>query len=119
MDERIPPGTYFQYSPSGIHSSPHHSPSIRPSSASSLDRERYLAELLAEKQKLGPFMQVLPFCSRLLNQEILWASSLADSYRIEHGSPLRLPGHPTNGSPMDLKLIGQEFKHRITLISRE
>jgi hypothetical protein len=27
-----------------------------------------LAELLAEHQKLGPFMQVLPICSRLLNQ---------------------------------------------------
>jgi hypothetical protein len=29
---------------------------------------RYLAELLAERQKLAPFMQVLPFCNRLLNQ---------------------------------------------------
>lgn len=28
----------------------------------------YLAELLAEHQKLGPFVQVLPICSRLLNQ---------------------------------------------------
>lgn len=29
---------------------------------------RYLSELLAERQNLGPFMQVLPNCSRLLNQ---------------------------------------------------
>ena len=29
---------------------------------------RYLAELLAERQKLAPFVQVLPFCTRLLNQ---------------------------------------------------
>ncbi|KAK2968843.1 hypothetical protein RJ640_001161 [Escallonia rubra] len=29
---------------------------------------QYLTELLAEHQKLGPFMQVLPICSRLLNQ---------------------------------------------------
>jgi len=29
---------------------------------------QYLAELLTEHQKLGPFMQVLPICSRLLNQ---------------------------------------------------
>jgi len=29
---------------------------------------RYIAELLAEKQKLAPFMQVLPCTSRLLNQ---------------------------------------------------
>lgn len=28
----------------------------------------YLSELLAEHQKLGPFVQVLPICSRLLNQ---------------------------------------------------
>ena len=31
-------------------------------------RSQYLAELLQEHQKLGPFMQVLPICSRLLNQ---------------------------------------------------
>ncbi|KAG1363657.1 KH domain-containing protein [Cocos nucifera] len=104
MDERIPPGTYFQYS-SGVHSSPHHS--MR--SPASSDRERYLAELLAERQKLVPFVQVLPFCCRLLNQEIVRASGLApnqsfvDPERIEHGSPLRLTGHPSNGGPMDLE----------------
>lgn len=32
------------------------------------DDGRYLAELLSERQKLGPFVQVLPHCSRLLNQ---------------------------------------------------
>uniref|UniRef100_A0A1D1XIX0 KH domain-containing protein At1g09660 n=1 Tax=Anthurium amnicola TaxID=1678845 RepID=A0A1D1XIX0_9ARAE len=106
MDERIPPSTYFQYSPSGIHSSPHNS--VRPYSAS-LDRERYLAELLAERQKLAPFIQVLPFCSRLLNQEIVRASGLApnqtfDSERIEHGSPLRFASHHSNGGPMDLEV---------------
>jgi protein quaking len=70
---------------------------------------RYLAELLAERQKLAPFVQVLPFCTRLLNQEILRASTMVpnhnfvDHNRIEHGSPLRLPGHPVNGQPMDLE----------------
>lgn len=34
----------------------------------------YLTELLTERQKLAPFVQVLPFCSRLLNQEILRVS---------------------------------------------
>ena len=29
---------------------------------------RYLSELLAERQKLGPFMPVLPQCYRLLTQ---------------------------------------------------
>ncbi|XP_068647865.1 KH domain-containing protein At1g09660/At1g09670-like isoform X2 [Aristolochia californica] len=108
MDDRIPPPpTYFQYSPS-IHSSPHNS--LRPSSAS-LDREtsRYLAELLAERQKLGPFMQILPLCSRLLNQEIVRASGLAPSQsfvdhdRLDHGSPLRPVGQHSNGGPMDLE----------------
>nr|KYP32503.1 KH domain-containing protein At2g38610 family [Cajanus cajan] len=34
---------------------------------------QYLTELLAEHQKLGPFMQVLPICTRLLNQGLfLW-----------------------------------------------
>ena len=29
---------------------------------------RYLAELLQERQKLAPFLQVMPHCCRLLNQ---------------------------------------------------
>ncbi|KAG6520357.1 hypothetical protein ZIOFF_017406 [Zingiber officinale] len=70
MDERIPPPGYFHYSPSGVHSSPSPHHPMRPSAATS-DRERYLAELLAERQKLGPFLQVLPFCYRLLNQGML------------------------------------------------
>ncbi|KAF3588216.1 hypothetical protein F2Q69_00032172 [Brassica cretica] len=41
------------------------SPQIRTSS--DVDSQ-YLSQLLAEHQKLGPFMQVLPICSRLLNQ---------------------------------------------------
>jgi hypothetical protein len=36
---------------------------------------QYLAELLAEHQKLGPFMQVLPICNKLLSQgEIFWSA---------------------------------------------
>ncbi|XP_072999959.1 KH domain-containing protein At1g09660/At1g09670 isoform X1 [Typha latifolia] len=105
MDERIQPATYFQYSPSGVHSSPHHS--MR--SPASSERERYLTELIIEKQKLAPFMPVLPVCSKLLNQEILRASSMApnqnfvDPERIDHGSPLRLAGHPSNSGLMDLE----------------
>ncbi|KAJ3703189.1 hypothetical protein LUZ61_006894 [Rhynchospora tenuis] len=54
---------------------------------------QYLAELLAEHQKLGPFMQVLPICSRLLSQEIMRVSNMipnngvGDYDRIHHGSP--------------------------------
>ncbi|KAJ8493489.1 hypothetical protein OPV22_015210 [Ensete ventricosum] len=73
------------------------------------DGERYLDGLLAERQKLGPFLQVLPFCYRLLNQEIVQASGLAanrtfvDHERIEHVTPLRSTRHPSNGGPMDLE----------------
>lgn len=43
---------------------------------------QYLAELLAERQKLVPFMQVLPICSRLLNQEILRVSRMISGQGI-------------------------------------
>lgn len=105
MDERYSPANHFRCSPSGIHS-PHHHP-IR--SHAPLDRERYLAELLAERQKLGPFLQVLPFCSRLLNQEIVRVSGLVpnqsfvDPERMEQNSPLRLASHHASGGPMDLE----------------
>ncbi|KAG9443351.1 hypothetical protein H6P81_014691 [Aristolochia fimbriata] len=45
---------------------------------------QYLAELLAEHQKLGPFMQVLPICSRLLNQEIIRVSNLVSNQGFEN-----------------------------------
>ncbi|TYI60797.1 hypothetical protein E1A91_D10G128900v1 [Gossypium mustelinum] len=54
---------------------------------------QYLSELLAEHQKLGPFMQVLPICSRLLNQEIFRVSGMmanqgfGDLDRLRHRSP--------------------------------
>ncbi|XP_021910046.1 LOW QUALITY PROTEIN: KH domain-containing protein At3g08620-like [Carica papaya] len=53
---------------------------------------QYLSELLAEYQKLGPFVQVLPICSRLLNQEILRVSAMSpqgfcDLDRLQRGSP--------------------------------
>ncbi|KAL8154416.1 hypothetical protein V2J09_012176 [Rumex salicifolius] len=66
------------------------SPQIR--TAPDVDSQ-YLSELLAEHQKLGPFMQVLPICSRLLNQEILRVSGmmsnqgLGDFDRRQHRSP--------------------------------
>ncbi|KAJ0011328.1 hypothetical protein Pint_33107 [Pistacia integerrima] len=125
MGERITPGSYFQYPPSGVHASPH-----RPSSSLPLDRERYLGELLAERQKLVPFMQVLPLCTRLLSQasQILmvyvqytqsqrlllryihieirrvtgYNPSFVDHERFEPDSPFRSLGQP-NGRPMELE----------------
>ncbi|KAF8364669.1 hypothetical protein HHK36_033349 [Tetracentron sinense] len=70
------------------------SPQIR--STPDVDSQ-YLTELLAEHQKLGPFMQVLPTCSRLLNQEILRVSGISsnqgfgDFDRLQHGSPSPSP----------------------------
>ncbi|KAK4755462.1 hypothetical protein SAY87_009219 [Trapa incisa] len=66
------------------------SPQIRGSS--DVDSQ-YLSELLAEHRKLGPFMQVLPNCSKLLNQEILRVSGilsnqgLNDFDRLGYRSP--------------------------------
>lgn len=54
---------------------------------------QYLSELMAEHHKLAPFMQVLPVCSRLLNQEIMRVSAMvsnqgfADYDRMHHRSP--------------------------------
>ncbi|KAL0310108.1 UNVERIFIED_CONTAM: KH domain-containing protein [Sesamum calycinum] len=67
------------------------SPQIR--STPDVDSNQYLSELLAEHQKLGPFMQVLPICSRLLNQEILRVTgmmpnqSFGELERLRHRSP--------------------------------
>lgn len=109
-------GRYLQYSPAA--GGPSHSPSthfnLNPmamrSSATPQDHEsaRYLTELLSERQKLGPFVQVLPICSRLLNQEIVRLSTLVtnqgygDHDRLEHGSPMTSAGPLSNGGAMDL-----------------
>ncbi|CAL5424283.1 unnamed protein product [Camellia sinensis] len=42
------------------------SPQIR--STPDVESNQYWSELLAEHQKIAPFMQVLPICNRLLNQ---------------------------------------------------
>ncbi|KAF7080139.1 hypothetical protein CFC21_084266 [Triticum aestivum] len=66
-------GRYMAYSPSP--STTPHSPRIsglRASSAAVADQEKYLAELLAERHKLNPFVPVLPHSIRLLNQAYSW-----------------------------------------------
>ncbi|XP_058743257.1 KH domain-containing protein At3g08620-like [Vicia villosa] len=68
------------------------SPQIRPTVPSDMDSQ-YLSELLAEYQKLGPFIKILPNSSRLLNQEILRVSGMlsnqgfGDLDRLRHRSP--------------------------------
>ncbi|KAM7463873.1 hypothetical protein LguiA_031994 [Lonicera macranthoides] len=67
------------------------SPQIR--TTQDVESSQYLSELLAEHQKLGPFLQVLPICSRLLNQEILRVSGMMPNQgfneldRMRHRSP--------------------------------
>ncbi|KAG9137923.1 hypothetical protein Leryth_023665 [Lithospermum erythrorhizon] len=67
------------------------SPQIR--ATQDFDSNQYLSELLAEHQKLGPFMQVLPICCRLLNQEIMRVSGMMPTQgfseldRLRHRSP--------------------------------
>ncbi|KAL7088213.1 hypothetical protein ACP275_13G114600 [Erythranthe tilingii] len=100
-------GRYMAYSPSP--SAPH-SPHIGVSAAGSLraasalaEQEKYLAELLAERNNLGPFMAVLPNCYRLLNQEIvrvttlLASASVLEQSGLEHASPLASGGMYSNG----------------------
>ncbi|KAJ7558504.1 hypothetical protein O6H91_04G043200 [Diphasiastrum complanatum] len=65
-------GRHMHYSPTLGAGASHIS--MRSSIASSLEHDKYLAELLAERQKLAPFMQVLPTCSRLLNQALTHTS---------------------------------------------
>ncbi|PWZ20199.1 hypothetical protein Zm00014a_034309 [Zea mays] len=65
---------------------------------------QYLAELLAEHQKLGPFMQVLPICNKLLSQEIMRVSSIVhnhgfgdyDRHRFRSPSPMSSPNPRAN-----------------------
>ncbi|XP_022857613.1 KH domain-containing protein At5g56140-like isoform X2 [Olea europaea var. sylvestris] len=102
-------GRYMAYTPSP--SAPH-SPHIGAAglrSASSaaaalLEQEKYLTELLAECNKLSPFVSVLSHCNRLLKQEILRvttllgnASVLEQSGLVEHASPLASGGMYSNG----------------------
>ncbi|XP_038690574.1 KH domain-containing protein At5g56140-like [Tripterygium wilfordii] len=100
-------GRYMTYAPSP--SAPH-SPQISglrsaPSSTSAiiLDQEKYLSELLAERQKLSPFMPVVPITYRLLNQEILRVTTLLGNASVlgqsglEHASPLASGGIFSNG----------------------
>lgn len=81
------------------------SPNINIRSNFNVDSQ-YLAELLEEYQKLRPFMQVLPLCTRLLNQEILRVSGkngliqnqgFSDYDRVQFGShnPSLLPSLET------------------------
>uniref|UniRef100_A0A7N0U238 K Homology domain-containing protein n=1 Tax=Kalanchoe fedtschenkoi TaxID=63787 RepID=A0A7N0U238_KALFE len=102
---------YMAYSPSPSPSKATHSPhlsTLRPATSVVVEHEKYLAELLAERQKLGPFMPVLPQCYRLLNQEILRVTNLLGNTPVigqsgfEHANPLAFGGlHSSGGADMN------------------
>ncbi|KAK4748161.1 hypothetical protein SAY87_014747 [Trapa incisa] len=56
------------------------SPQIIRHASDVVESGQYLVELIAEHQKLEPFMSVLPFCSRLLNQEIMRVSGMISNH---------------------------------------
>ncbi|KAK9134113.1 hypothetical protein Scep_013641 [Stephania cephalantha] len=91
-------GRYMAYSPSP--STAPHSPHIsgmRSATTALVEQEKYLSELFAERQKLGPFMPVLPHSYRLLNQgAIFWPL-------------LRLGGWPGVKMTPDLPLGSLQF----------
>ncbi|KAI3769097.1 hypothetical protein L6452_00194 [Arctium lappa] len=96
-------GRYMAYSPSP--SAPHspHIAGLRSAATALVEQEKYLSELLSERNKLCPFVPVLPQCYRLLNQEILRVTTLLgnasvlDQSGLEHASPLASGGIFSNG----------------------
>ncbi|XP_072979983.1 KH domain-containing protein At5g56140 isoform X2 [Typha angustifolia] len=78
--------------------------------------ELYLTELINERNKLGPFVPVLPNSYRLLNQEILRVSTLLENASllnqtgIEHGSPLTTGGLFSNGGAADMNGWASAFQ---------
>ncbi|THU61359.1 hypothetical protein C4D60_Mb07t22450 [Musa balbisiana] len=109
-------GRYMAYSPSP--SAPHspHISGMRSAGSALAEQEKYLAELLAERQKLSPFVPVLPHSYRLLNQEILRITtllenaSLLDQTGLEHGSPLITGGVFSNGGAADMNGWASAFQ---------
>ncbi|KAK9152279.1 hypothetical protein Syun_010588 [Stephania yunnanensis] len=110
-------GRYMAYSPSP--STAPHSPHIsgmRSATTALVEQEKYLSELFAERQKLGPFMPVLPHSYRLLNQEILRVTtllgnaSLLDQSGLEHASPLTSGGLYSNGGVADMNGWASAFQ---------
>ncbi|XAR60832.1 hypothetical protein NMG60_11034354 [Bertholletia excelsa] len=62
---------------------------------------QYLGELFAEYQKLEPFIQVVPICSRLLKQEIIRVSSMLSNHGYSDYDRL-LRGSPSPLAPSDV-----------------
>ncbi|XP_068498767.1 KH domain-containing protein At5g56140-like isoform X2 [Phaseolus vulgaris] len=81
-------GRYMAFPPSPSAPPSPHLSALRSSALA--EQDKYLSELLGERNKLSPFMAVLPQCFRLLNQ-VLGQSGL------EQASPLATGGIFSNG----------------------
>ncbi|XP_004499705.1 KH domain-containing protein At5g56140-like [Cicer arietinum] len=99
------PGRYLPFPPSPSQSAPHLSALRSPVSSTIAEHDKYLTELLGERQKMSPFMPVLPHCYRLLNQEILRVTTILGNASVlgqsglEHASPLASGGMFSKGGP--------------------
>ncbi|KAL2455334.1 KH domain-containing protein [Forsythia ovata] len=96
-------GRYMAHSPSpSVPHSPHIA-ALHTASSAVVEQEKYLLELLAERNSLSPFVVVLPHNYRLLNQEILRVTTLLGNASVleqsghEHESPLASGGIYSNG----------------------
>ncbi|KAI8557400.1 hypothetical protein RHMOL_Rhmol04G0007900 [Rhododendron molle] len=103
-------GRYMAYSPSPSAPLSPHLAGLRSATTAFLEQEKYLSELLAERNKLSPFVPVLPHSYRLLNQglaavikeilrvtTLLGNASVLDQSGLEHASPLASGGIFSNG----------------------
>ncbi|KAJ6800084.1 C2 and GRAM domain-containing protein [Iris pallida] len=119
-------GRYMAYSPSPS-TAPHspHMSGIRSASSVLAEQEKYLAELLAERHKISPFVPVLLHSYRLLSQEILRVTtllgnaSLRDQSGLEHGNPLTTGGLFSNGATADMSGWATAFQSERLGISQQ
>ena len=68
----------YSPSPSTAPQSPHLS-GLRSATSVIVEQEKYLSELLGERQKLSPFVPVLPHLYRLLNHDVRFNTALLNT----------------------------------------
>ncbi|KAF9589474.1 hypothetical protein IFM89_024236 [Coptis chinensis] len=116
-------GRYMPYSPSPSNTATQNLSAFRSTAAALVEQDNYLAELLAERQKISPFMPVLPISFRLLNQEILRVTtllgnaSLLDQSGFEHASLLTSGGIFSNGGGADIHGWASAFQSEVRILT--
>ncbi|XP_047977026.1 KH domain-containing protein At5g56140 isoform X1 [Salvia hispanica] len=116
-------GRYMAYSPSP--SAPHspHIAATRTAASAIVEQEKYLTDLLAERNKLNPFMAVLPNCYRMLNQAeilrvttLLGSASVLEQSMLEHASPLASGGIYSNGGANANRWASSPFQSEMSSV---